>query len=140
MVVFQLFWLAALGKLADFFRTLWRFGGISKWYFLAAVMGGLLANFGSYLAMGYVGAVFAAVAGLLYPVVGATLARLWYRERIGRAALGIAVIVLGGVAIYLPALLGELDTEARAGWGIWAARWRRWVGAWKAPSSGGRWM
>ena len=85
MVVFQLFWLAALGKLADFFRTLWRFGGISKWYFLAAVMGGLLANFGSYLAMGYVGAVFAAVAGLLYPVVGATLARLWYRERIGAA-------------------------------------------------------
>ncbi|WP_203390399.1 DMT family transporter [Chromobacterium haemolyticum] len=117
VAAFQLLWLAALGKLADFFRTLWRFGGISKWYFLAAVLGGLMANFGSYLAMGYVGAVFAAVAGLLYPVVGAALARLWYHERIGRrAALGIAVIVLGGAAIYAPGLSGDLAGEGAARW------------------------
>ena len=108
VVVFQWVWLGTLGKLGDYFRTLVQFRKISSWYFLAAIAGGLMANFGSYLAMGYVGAVFAAVAGLMYPVVGATVARFWYRERIStRAALGIAIIIGGGVAIYAPALIAE---------------------------------
>ncbi|KZE28882.1 hypothetical protein EV683_11374 [Crenobacter luteus] len=117
VVLFQLVWLATLGKLGDFFRTLVQFRRISKWYFLAAIVGGLMANFGSYLAMGYVGAVFAAVAGLMYPVVGSTMARLWYKERISaRAALGIAIIIGGGVAIYAPALAGEVGQGSATSW------------------------
>ena len=108
VTIFQWVWLGSLGKLGDYFRTIGQFRKISRWYFIAAVVGGLMANFGSYLAMGYVGAVFAAVAGLLYPVVGATVAKLWYNERISaRAAVGIAIIILGGVAIYAPALMAE---------------------------------
>jgi drug/metabolite transporter (DMT)-like permease len=131
VMLFQWVWLAALGKLGDYFRTMGQFRKISRWYFIAAIAGGLMANFGSYLAMGYVGAVFAAVAGLLYPVVGATVAKLWYNERISaRAAVGILIIIGGGVAIYAPALMTESHTSshqwigylggamAAIGWGL----------------------
>ena len=117
VVIFQLLWLALLKKLPDFFRTLWRFRSISKWYFLAAIMGGLIANFGSYLAMGYVGAVFAAVAGLLYPLIGAALARFFYQERMGsRSVFGIAIIIIGGATIYIPALVDELSNGNGTRW------------------------
>lgn len=80
-------------------------------------MGGLIANFGSYLAMGYVGAVFAAVAGLLYPLIGAALARFFYQERIGsRSAFGIAIIIIGGATIYIPALISELSNGNSTRW------------------------
>jgi drug/metabolite transporter (DMT)-like permease len=83
-------WLAVLEKFGEYWRTLRRFTTISKWYFLAAVFGGPCALFGSYLAIGFVGPVFAAVAALLYPIVGATLARLWYKEKNTlRASVGL---------------------------------------------------
>lgn len=115
-VLFFLFvWLLVLGKLADFGRTFSRVRRISKWYFAAAIFGGPMAIFGSFLAMGYVGAVFAAIAGLLYPIVGASIARVWYNEKITmRAALGILVIVSGGIAIYAPGILGELSAASGA--------------------------
>lgn len=97
VLLFQLLWLASLNKLGEFWRTLVQFTTISKWFFLAAIFGGPCALFGSYLAIGYVGPVFAAVAALLYPIIGATLARLWYNEKITlRAAIGILIIVGGG--------------------------------------------
>ncbi len=103
-----LVWLMVLEKLDEYWRTLRRFTAISKWYFLAAIFGGPCALFGSYLAIGFVGPIFAAVAALLYPIVGATLARLWYNEKITlRAAIGIAVIVAGGVVVFAPGILSE---------------------------------
>lgn len=116
-VLFFLFlWLAALEKLGEYRRTI-RHLKISRWYMLAAVFGGPCALFGSYLAIGYVGPIFAAIAALMYPVVGATLARFWYRERIStRAALGIAVIMIGGISIYAPGILTELSNPDSASW------------------------
>lgn len=113
-VLFFLFlWLVTLEKFSDFGRTLRQVRRISKWYFAAAVFGGPMAIFGSFLAMGYVGAVFAAIAGLLYPIVGASIARVWYHEKITlRAALGILVIIGGGIAIYAPGILGEVSDAA----------------------------
>ncbi len=114
---FLVLWNGVLGKLPDYARTLVRFRGISRWYALASLCGGPLAIFGSCLAMGFVGPVFAAVTSLFYPVVGAVLARLWYRERIStRAALGMAIIILGGVVIYAPGLFGELDGGRPLAW------------------------
>ncbi|MDE3011735.1 MAG: DMT family transporter [Pseudomonadota bacterium] len=110
-------WNGVLGRLPDYARTLVRFRGISRWYALASLCGGPLAIFGSCLAMGFVGPVFAAVTSLFYPVVGAVLARLWYRERIStRAAAGMAIIILGGVVIYGPGLFGELDERHPLAW------------------------
>ncbi|WP_332673916.1 DMT family transporter [Aromatoleum sp.] len=113
VLLFLFLWLIVLEKFRDFGRTVVQLRRISKWYFAAAIFGGPMAIFGSFLAMGYVGAVFAAIAGLLYPIVGATIARVWYNEKITiRAALGILVIIGGGVAIYAPGILGEVSSAS----------------------------
>lgn len=116
VLVFLFVWNGVLGKVPDYCRTMLRFRRISKWYALASLCGGPMAIFGSYMAMGYVGPVFAAVTSLFYPVVGAVIARLWFRERIStRMAAGMGIIILGGVAIYGPGLGGEMTgTQAHA--------------------------
>ncbi|MED5510317.1 MAG: DMT family transporter [Pseudomonadota bacterium] len=115
--IFLALWNGSLGKLKDYGRTLVRFRKISKWYALASLFGGPMAIFGSYMAMGFVGPVFAAVTSLFYPVVGAVIARLWYHEKIsGQAALGMAIIIMGGVVIYGPGLFGEVGSEGSYVW------------------------
>ena len=117
VLLFQLLWLASLDKLDDYWRTLLRFSTISKWFFLAAIFGGPCALFGSYLAIGFIGPIFAAVAALLYPIIGATLARFWYNEKITlRAAIGILVIVGGGVTIFVPGLFSETASTSDLVW------------------------
>lgn len=75
--LFLLIWNLALGKIKDYARTMVRFRKISKWYALASLCGGPLAIFGSYMAMGFIGPIFAAISSLFYPVIGAIIARLW---------------------------------------------------------------
>lgn len=107
------FWTGALTKLRDYGRTIRQVGNVSRWFFFAAIFGGPVAIFGTYLAIAYVGTAFAAVSALLYPIIGATLARLWYKERITtRAALGILVVVAGGVIIFTPGLLDQITDPA----------------------------
>lgn len=108
-------WIGVLGKTKDYVRTL-RHRQVSQWYLPAGVAGGL-AIFGTYVAVVYIGAQFAAVAGLLYPIVGAIAARIWYNERVTpQAAIGIIVIVAGGVVIFAPGLIGELTGTGTGGW------------------------
>ncbi|MBK9078704.1 MAG: DMT family transporter [Hyphomicrobium sp.] len=115
--VFLLLWNGVLGKVGDYARTFVRFRKISKWYALASLCGGPMAIFGSYMAMGFVGPVFAAVTSLFYPVVGAVIARFWYHEKIsGRAALGMAIIIMGGMVIYGPGIFGEIDITNNNAW------------------------
>jgi drug/metabolite transporter (DMT)-like permease len=115
--VFLLLWNLVLGKVPDYGRTLVRFRRISKWYALASLCGGPLAIFGSCLAMFYAGPIFAAISSLLFPVVGALIARLWYQEKISaRAALGMAIIIGGGLAIYAPGLFGDSATAHADAW------------------------
>ncbi|MCP3968803.1 MAG: DMT family transporter [Rhodobacteraceae bacterium] len=116
-LIFLLLWLGVLDKLGELVRTFRRFRKISVWFFLAAIFGGPGALFGSYLAIGYVGPIFAAVATLLYPIIGATMARLWYNEKITfRAAMGILIIVVGGLAIFLPGLTSETANATEMVW------------------------
>ena len=118
-------WIGVLGKFSDYTRTIKQVK-ISRWY-APAGLAGMLAIFGSILAIAYVNAAFAAVAALLYPIVGALLARVWYNERITpQAALGIVIVVAGGVIVFAPgifdstgSLLGYLGGAlAFIGWGI----------------------
>jgi drug/metabolite transporter (DMT)-like permease len=110
-------WTTVLGKTRDYGRTIRQARGISKWFALAAVFGGPMAIYGSFLAIGYVGAAFGAVAALLYPIVGTALARLWLKERItARAAVGILIIVIGGVVIFTPGLVGEITGGTGNAW------------------------
>jgi drug/metabolite transporter (DMT)-like permease len=107
-------WVAVLGKTKDYVRTMKQVK-ISRWY-APAGLAGMLAIFGSIVAIAYVGPQFAAVAALLYPLVGAFAAKVWYNERITRrAAVGIIVIVVGGVVIFAPGIIGELTGAGTGG-------------------------
>jgi len=117
-VIALLLWNAFIGKykVQELGRTIKDFKNCSKWFFLAGIFG-LLAVLGSFIAMGYIGASFSAVAGLLYPVIGATIARIWYGERISkRAALGIVIIMIGGISIYIGGLITELGSTDSIPW------------------------
>lgn len=117
VLIFLYIWTGVLGKWGEYGRTFRQMRKLSKWYFFAAIFGGPCAIFGSYLAIAYIGPVFAAIAGLLYPIIGATLARLWYNENITtRAALGIFVIVVGGVSIFAPGIMSELSGGGTGAW------------------------
>ncbi len=117
VLLFLFLWTGVLEKWREYLRTIRQFRTISKWYFLAAIFGGPCALFGSYLAIGYVGPIFAAVSALLYPIVGASLARIWYHENITpRAGLGILIIVAGGIAIFAPGIFQELSGSGTGAW------------------------
>ena len=115
--LFLLLWNVTLGKVPDYCRTIVRFRRISKWYALASLCGGPMAIFGSYMAMAYAGPVFASISSLLFPVVGAVIAALWLKETITRqAALGMAIIILGGLSIYVPGLFHGGGMEQSHSW------------------------
>jgi drug/metabolite transporter (DMT)-like permease len=131
VIIALLVWNGALGKLGEMKRTLKAFHPCSKWFFLASIFGGPIAILGSFIAIGFVGAGFAAVAALLYPVIGSVLAYYWYGEKISkRAALGIFVIIAGGLTIFVGGALAEIAAGdiawigyvgglmAALGWGI----------------------
>lgn len=131
VLLFMFIWLGVLGKLKDYGRTIIHFRKVTKWYFIAALFGGLMAIFGSFLAIGFVGGIFAAVAGLMYPIVGSILANRWYGEKISRrAAIGIGLIIVGGIVVFAPGILDEVKNSSGAwlgyigglmaaiGWGV----------------------
>jgi len=123
VLAFLFIWLAVLGKIGDFFRTLAQFRNISKWFFFGAIFGGPMAIFGSFMAMGYVGPVFAAVSALMYPVVGTIMAYFWYNEKITkRAVLGIVLIILGGIVVYGMGIFQEMKA------GITGQAWLGYIG------------
>ncbi|WP_407355143.1 hypothetical protein [Methanolobus sp. WCC5] len=124
-------WNGVLGKFGEMNRTLKEFKPCSKWFFLASIFGGPIAILGSFMAMGFVGGAFAAVAALMYPVVGSVLASKWYGEKITKRAFGgIGLIILGGFTIFGGGVLTELGSGnvmwlgylgglmAATGWGI----------------------
>lgn len=124
-------WNGVLGKFGEMKRTVKKFNVCSKWFFLASIFGGPMAVLGSFIAMGFVGAAFAAVAALMYPVVGSIVASKWYGEKISkRAAIGIAFIILGGLVIFGGSMIEELASGnvhalgyiggimAAIGWGV----------------------
>lgn len=131
VLAFMFLWIGVLGKWTDYGRTVVQMRNISKWYFIAAIFGGPMAIFGSFMAMGYIGGVFAAVAALMYPIVGSFIAYSWYGEKITkRALLGIFTIIAGSLVVFAPGLFAELRTGSGAwlgylgglmaaiGWGI----------------------
>jgi len=116
-VTFLGLWTGVFGKTGEVIRTLRQTRRIGKWFFLAGLAGGPLAHWGTFLAIAYVGPVFAAIAALMYPIFGALLARLWYQEKItARVAVGIFLLIAGGVSIYAPGLVVELGGASGGAW------------------------
>lgn len=102
-------WNAPLRKLKEMKRTIVEFHNVTKYLIIGSVCAGPIAIFGSYLATGFIGAAFAAVACLGYPVVGTLLSATWLGQKISkRAIFAIAVIVCGCISVYLGGLINEL--------------------------------
>lgn len=125
-------WNAFLGKnkFKEMKRSIVELKGCTKYYFLGAICGGPIAILGSFIAMGYIGGAFAAVAALAYPVIGTIISRTWLGQKVSRRALaGIMIIVLGSITIYATGLISEIQAGgslvgylggamALFGWGI----------------------
>lgn len=117
VIIALLVWNGALGKLREMGRTVRQMRHCTKWFFLASIFGGPFAVLGSFLAMGFVGAAFAAVAGLMYPVVGTILSHFTGQKVSKRAILGILAIVLGGITVYAGGLIDDLANGGGSVWG-----------------------
>lgn len=102
-------WNGSLRKLREMKRTIVEFKNVTRYLILGSVCAGPIAIFGSYLATGFIGASFAAVACLGYPVVGTILSSSWLGQKISkRAIIGIAVIICGVISIYAGGLVTEI--------------------------------
>ena len=117
VVIALLVWNGALGKLGEMKRTILQMKPCTKWFFLASIFGGPMAILGSFIAMGFVGAAFAAVAALLYPVVGSIISSRMGQKITKRAMLGILVIIAGGFTIYAGGLITDLTNGGASFWG-----------------------
>lgn len=125
-------WNLCLGKakFSEMKRSIRELRCCTKYYLLGAVCGGPVAILGSFIAMGYIGGAFAAVAALAYPVIGTLLSRTWLGQKIShRAMAGVLIIVVGSITIYAFGLLEDLQEGgsligyigglmALCGWGI----------------------
>ncbi|MEA4978265.1 MAG: DMT family transporter [Methanomassiliicoccaceae archaeon] len=111
-------WNLWMGKFTEMKRTFKEVKAADKWYFLAAICGAT-AVLGSFMAMGFIGAAFAAVTALLYPVVGSIVSRTWLGQKISRRAMiGIFVIVLGGITAYAGGFIEEISSGDIRIWGF----------------------
>lgn len=100
-------WNGALGKLPEFKRTTVQFKGASKYFLMAGICGACAVS-GTYLASSYLSPGFAAIAGLLYPIIGTTLSVLVLKQKVSkRAYLGITIILIGGITLYAGTLVAK---------------------------------
>ena len=133
-VIFSYFlWNLGLGKakFSEMKRSVREIRACTKYYFLGAICGGPIAILGSFIAMGYIGGFFAAVAALAYPVIGTFLSRVWLGQKIShRAIMGIVIIVIGSFTAFGMVMYSELTSPdanmigvigglmALCGWGV----------------------
>lgn len=118
VVIALAIWNLWMGKFGEIKRTFGEMKACNRYYFVASICGGPLAILGSFLAMGFIGGAFAAVAALVYPVIGSFVSRSWLGQKISpRAMLGIVIIVLGGMTAYAGGLYDELTSGNVRVWG-----------------------
>lgn len=109
VIIALMIWNGALGKFKEMGRTIRELKPCTRWYFLASICGGPIAILGSFIATGFIGAGFAAVAALLYPVIGSAVSYKYLGQKISkRAMLGIFIIIIGGFIIYVGKLITDL--------------------------------
>lgn len=116
--VLLLFWAGLTGKFKESIKTI-KSVKISKWLVLGAICGGPMAIYGSTIAIGYIGAAFAAGMGLLSAIVGALVARAWHKERFTKKTVaGIVLLLLGGLVILNPIDMINNITDPAAADGV----------------------
>jgi len=119
VILVGIIWLSVLRKWGEFCRTFKQIK-IAKWYFLAALFAGPMGIFGSFLAIGKIGGVFGAAVALSNPIIGAFLAKVWYKEKVtSRVFLGIIMLIIGGIFVWNPVeLIDNIQNPATPD-GLW---------------------
>ena len=119
VIVLFLVWTSLHKKSKEVVRTIAK-PGISKWFLLGAVLGGPMAIYGNMIATTYVGATYASTIALLYGAIGVIIAKVLYREKYSaKAALGITIVILGGIFIVDPVNMVREITSETARDGMW---------------------
>ena len=132
VMVSYFLWNLGLGKakFSEMKRSVLELKACTKYYFLGAICGGPIAILGSFIAMGYIGGFFAAVAALAYPVIGTLLSRAWLGQKISqRGIMGIIIILIGSFTAFGVVMYEELSESASmvgiigglmalCGWGV----------------------
>lgn len=131
VVLVLLIWCGYLKKIKEMVRSVKEMKSCTKYYFLGAICGGPIAILGSFIASGAIGAAFAAVAAMVFPVVGSMASASWLGQKLSRRAIaGILVILLGGLTAYAGGIIADLTAGdvpiigyvggimAALGWGL----------------------
>lgn len=109
VVAVLMIWCGYLGKFREMIRTVKEVKSCTRYYFLGALCGGPVAILGSFLASGAIGAAFAAVAAMVFPVVGSITSATWLGQKLSRRAIaGILVILCGGLTAYAGGIISDL--------------------------------
>ena len=109
-VFIVLLWSTVNGKSREAVRTLVTWP-VSKWFFVSAIFGGLMAMFGSTLATAYVGADYASAIALLSATAGTLYGKFFLREKLTfPSVLGMLIMTVGGILVIDPvAMMEELS-------------------------------
>ncbi|MDR0523575.1 MAG: DMT family transporter [Candidatus Methanoplasma sp.] len=111
-------WNLYLGKFREMRRTIVELKSCTKYFFFGAICGGPMAILGSFIAMGFIGGAFAAVAALAYPVIGTLISSTWLGQKVSRRALaGILIIIMGSITIYATGLYDDFTSGEARIWG-----------------------
>lgn len=121
-------WNGGLGKLGELKRTTVQFQSASKYFMLAGLCGACAVS-GTYLASTFISPGFAAISGLLYPIIGTIMSVLYLKQKVSkRGYIGITVLLIGGITMYSGTLIsGGMGSSvfgiiggimAAVGWGF----------------------
>ena len=102
-----LLWSLINGKTREAVRN-FRTWPVSKWFFVSAIFGGLMAMFGSTLATAYVGADYAAAIALLSAAAGTLYGRAFLKEKLTVYSIaGMIIMTIGGIFVIDPVAMVE---------------------------------
>jgi len=123
-------WNGGLGKMGELKRTIVQVKSVTKYYILAGICGACAVS-GTYIAALFLSPGFAAIAGLLYPIIGTIMSVLYLKQKVSkRGYLAIIVLLAGGITLYSGSLVtGGVDSAnpligciggvmAAVGWGF----------------------
>lgn len=121
-------WNGGLGKIKELKRTTVQFQCASKYFMLAGLCGACAVS-GTYLASTFISPGFAAISGLLYPIIGTIMSVLYLKQKVSmRGYIGITVLLIGGITMYSGTLIsGGMGSNivgiiggimAAVGWGF----------------------
>jgi drug/metabolite transporter (DMT)-like permease len=120
-------WNGGLGKTKELARTAVQFRAVTKYYVVAGICGAIAVS-GTYIAALFLSPGFAAVAGLLYPIVGTIMSVLYLKQKVSkRAYLAVIVLIVGGITLYAGSIIADPSVQilgligglmAAFGWGF----------------------